>query len=418
MDTSASGTDMTVTQTQTRTYSQCPKFYLRLFRTSNITSELESDEPKESYSNALIAAAQNMKPSGFMFLEFGYDNNNLYRTVNVPCKTVTETRTRQKTGLTLTGTRPALQTATVSSVTWNTSGVFTDADAWSDWTVSDEAYDGTVSFTNRQSWPIAVESCLNRLRSVGNSATGRQTLLYTDEITASTTIRDIQGYLIAKINTNPDNNNDAEKDDLGTNEHTANSTMIGWSGDTPALFSRWIAGSESEPLTINMKWGAPVAPYSKPETALQWCFTERDNVSSVDDRKKAIDAANAMIAQNYAKSEHNTYYEISIGGYVNGGWSNADDYKALSKDLNEYVLNKITNPTRNPVPVGFVFMNYAIPPEGEESTYNSTALIRAIINNNKAFLLRRAGEDTPAQLNKVQDKTNSNFTNTTQNPLK
>ena len=63
-------------------------------------------------------------------------------------------------------------------------------------------------------------------------------------------------------------------------------------------------------------------------------------------------------------------------------------------------------------------MNYVIPPTGEESTYNSTALIRAIINNNKAFLLRRKGEDTPAQLSKVEDKTNSNFTNTTQNPLK
>lgn len=413
-DLNVTGTNMTVTQTETRTYSQCPKFYLRLYRTSNISSE--DDNPAESYSNALINAAKNMKPTGFMFLEFGHDNGRYNRTVNVPCKTVTETRTRQKTGVSLNGTRPPMTGATVGNVTWNTDNVFTDADAWSEWTQSSETYDGTVSFTNKQCWSIAVESCLNRLRSNKNDATGRPTVLYTDAITASTTIRDIQGYLIAKINTN--NDDAGTSDNLGDNEKTANSTMIGWSGDTPALFSRWINGSGSEPLTINMKWGAPVAPYSTPETPLRWCFTELDNVgSTADNRKKAIDAVNDEIAKNYANPGHNTYYEVSLGGYLNGS-PTAENYQALSKELNGYVLNKITNPTRNPVPVGFVFMNYAIPPSGEESTYNSTALIRAIINNNKAFLLRRAGEDTPAQLSKVEDKTNSNFTNTTRNPLK
>lgn len=405
--------NMTVTQTETRTYSQCPKFYLRLFRTSNISSE---DDPEASYSAALISAANNMKPSGFMFLEFGHDNGGYTRGVNVPCKTVTETRTRQKTGISLTGRRPFGVSATVANVNWDIDKVFTDADAWSDWTQSSVTYDGTVSFTNKQCWSIAVESCLNRLRSKKNEATGRSTVLYTGEITANTTIRDIQGYLIAKINTN--NDAEGDSDNLGDNENTANNTMIGWSGDTPAIFSRWIAGSGDEPMTINMKWGAPVAPYSTPETALRWCFTELDNVgATADNRKKAIDAVNDEIAKNYANPGHNTYYEVSLGGYLNGS-AIADNYKALSKELNGYVLNKITNPTRNPVPVGFVFMNYAIPPTGEESTYNSTALIRAIINNNKAFLLRRAGEDTPAQLSKVEDKTNSNFTNTTQNPLK
>ena len=405
--------NMTVTQTETRTYSQCPKFYLRLFRTSNISSE---DDPEASYSDALISAANNMKPSGFMFLEFGHDNGGYTRGVNVPCKTVTETRTRQKTGVSLTGRRPPVVSATVANVTWDIDKVFTDADAWSDWTQSSVTYDGTVSFTNEQCWSIAVESCLNRLRSKKNEATGRSTVLYTGEITANTTIRDIQGYLIAKINTN--NDAEGDSDNLGDNENTANNTMIGWSGDTPAIFSRWIEGSGDEPMTINMKWGAPVAPYSTPETALRWCFTELDNVgATADNRKKAIDAVNDEIAKNYANPGHNTYYEVSLGGYLNGS-AIADNYKALSKELNGYVLNKITNPTRNPVPVGFVFMNYAIPPTGEESTYNSTALIRAIINNNKAFLLRRAGEDTPAQLSKVEDKTNSNFTNTTQNPLK
>lgn len=405
-----SGTGLTVTQTQTVTYNQYPKFYLRLYRTSNITEA--KPNPDESYSDALIAAANKMKPSGFMFLEFGFDWGNSGRPVSVPWRTVTETRRRSKSGLTLSGRRPIGQSATVSNVTWTIpDGTFTDADEWGE---PEYSYShSTTTIDHWTAWPIAVESCLNRLRSTPNDSTGRSQILYTDEITPSTTIRNIQGYLIAKINTNY--HEDPTNNGVGQNENLLSINGIGWSGSTPALFSRWVNDSESKPQTVNMKWGVPVAPFSTPETPLRWCFTEQDNISSIATRKAAIDLVNDEIAKNYSSPLHNTYYEVAIGGY--SGSSNASGYQSVASQLNSYVLSKISDPSRTPVPVGFVFMNYAIPPKGQEDTYQSAQLIRAIINNNKALLLRRADSSNPSPVS-ARDKTNSHFTNNTKNPLK
>lgn len=411
--TSASGTGLTVTQTQTVTYNQYPEFYLRLYRTSNITEA--KPNPDDSYSDALIAAANNMKPSGFMFLEFGFDWGDSGRPVTVPWRTVTETRRRSKSGLTLSGTKSWLSSnPSVSDVTWTIpDGTFTDADEWGE---PEYSYSySTTTIDHWTAWPIAVESCLNRLRSKPNESTGRSQILYTDEITSSTTIRNIHGYLIAKINTNFQGSPNV--DGVGQNENLLSINGIGWSGSTPALFSRWVNDSESKPQTVNMKWGMPVAPFSTPETSLRWCFTEQDNISSITTRKAAIDLVNEEIAKNYSSPLHNTYYEISIGGYDNGSPKVASGYQSVASQLNSYVLSKISDPSRTPVPVGFVFMNYAIPPKGQEDTYQSAQLIRAIINNNKALLLRRADSSTPSPVS-ARDKTNSHFTNNTKNPLK
>ena len=125
---------------------------------------------------------------------------------------------------------------------------------------------------------------------------------------------------------------------------------------------------------------------------------------------------NTIAAQNYAGGLHRTFYESAIGGYTGGANSpTAADCQDCAQQLNTFALSRITNPTRQAVPLGLVFMNYVIPPTGEESTYNSAALIRAIINNNKAFILnRRSSQDTPA----VENNVNSHFNNNTNNPLK
>lgn len=127
---------------------------------------------------------------------------------------------------------------------------------------------------------------------------------------------------------------------------------------------------------------------------------------------------NNIAYSNYIEGKHRTFYESMIGGYDS---KQSEAYKYVAKTLNTHALERITNPTRNSVPLGFVFMNYAIAPKKagstteEEDGYNSAALIRAIINNNKAFLLNRAS-GTPAP--NVEESTNSHFNNNSQNPLK
>lgn len=384
-------TNATVTQTRTTTYQQMPKVALRLYRTRNVTSA--TSNPSESFSDALVFLAETMNKEGLMFFEFGYECPYA-RNVTVPCRTVTITETRTKTGQTLKGNGSG------SNIAWETSGVFSEDDQWTS-SEPEVTYTGLMTLTTAQAWVVAVESCLARLAATDNKTTGKK-VLYTTPVTANTTIRDVQGQVIVKINTNDTNNNENEG--------------FGWSGNTPALFSRWMSGSGAQPLTVNLQWGKPVAPYgdgtTEPTTELRWCYTELEGVSNnsvLQGRKNAIDAMNALAYQNYQGGLHRTFYECAIGGYYIN--NNVSGCQNLAKELNPYLLTAISKPDRMPCPLGLVFMNYAIPPTGEGDTYKSADLIRAIINNNAAFMLNRASGSSATPSSNVQDNTNSSFSN-------
>lgn len=399
----------TVTQQRTITYYQLPKLALRLFRSAIINSDDPNNDPESSFSDRIIRLSNIMNEDGLIFLELGHElgyNGTISRNVRVPCRTVTRTQQRVKTGLTLEGSFRNISTSTLNNALADVE--WTDVNPENPFTTS---YSDTYTLNSSYAWPIAVESCLNRLKNTTNKTTNKPVIYHSAAgITATTTIRDVQGQIIVKVNTNDDDNE---------------TVGIGWSGNTPALFSRWMSGSAEKPMTINLQWGSPIAPYDKGTTdnhtaPLQWCFSELDKVDSktlLDNRKAAIISMNTIASGNYKNKQHNTFYETSLGGFYNTSLPSESSCLALAEELNPFALSRISNPSREAVPLGLVFMNYVIPPTGEESTYNSSALIRAIINNNKAFLLNRADLDTPSAVS-ARDKTNSHFTNNTQNPLK
>lgn len=399
------GTNKTVRQTRTISYKRLPKFALRLYRSRNISSS--TVDPSESFSDAIINLGNVMNPTGLMFLEIGFERGvtgNIYRPVTVPCMTVTTTQTRTKTGVSLTGTGLRNDEANIS---WDTSTVFTDADPWVTESENVISYDQTYEMLDEYAWCIAVESCLNRLKGVINSETQKSLIRWREAVDQNTTIRDVQGQIIVKINTNNDNN-EGIMDDGGLG--------IGWSGNTPALFSRWQGGSGSSPMTTNLQWGHPVGPHASgadPTTYIRWCFTELEAIGSAEalqDRKDAIVAMNAVASRNYAGGLHRTFYESSLGGFYIT--NDASGCQNLAKELNPYALDKITDPSRNACPLGMVFMNYVIPPTGQEDTYKSADLIRAIINNNAAFILNREdGSGGTTTGNDVNKNTNSSFVN-------
>lgn len=413
MGTQVTGTDKTVTETRTiKKYDMLPKLYLRLYRTSNITND---NNPENSMSDAIIDLAKTMTSTGFIFLEFGWDDGGLGRSVSVPMKTVTVTQKRTKTGVTLTG-RGAFWTVT----NWNTDGIFNDTDPW-ETTIETPSYSKKEVLSSKQAWCIAINSCINRLKNTVNPTT-QKTIIYEPEITAETTISDVQGRVIFKVNTN---NNENEG---------SMTTGIGWEENTPALFSRWIQDSHNDPKTINLQWGMAIAPYDQgdtgqPNSNLRWCFTEIDNisdVSSIEKRQEALKKMNTTAANNYAGGLHRTFYESMFGGFAKvpgiDKTTIAQQCQYVAKEMNTFVLNRLSDPTRQNVPLGLTFMNYAIAPKKagstteEEEGYNSAALIRAIINNNKAFLLHR--RDANSTASNVEENTNSHFNNNSQNPLK
>lgn len=385
-----------------------PKFTLRLFRSNG--------DQTEPLSTAIINLAQNLRKDGLMFIELGEDGSQAVN--NVPYRgRVFNGKKYVRANITISGyeggTFYLFGTTWSGQYSWDLDAVDFTGIAPAAGLADGKALDdrsGTFNLTAREAWSIAVRSCLERMQNEDNPSTGKK-VLYSGPMTRFTTIKDVQGQVIAKVNTNEPNNN-------GDNE-----LLHMWGANTPALFSRWIDGSGKTPMTINLSWKQPVAPYGasgQPDTPLRWCFTELDNLAgygtTVEERMEALKEMNTIAATNYGNRLHRTFYESSLGGYTGGGTADASKCLDLASKLNPLALSLITNPTRQAVPLGLVFMNYVIPPSGQEDTYKSAELIKAIINNNRAFLLRRAGDDDTDT--DVKQQTNSNYTGNTQNPLK
>lgn len=404
----------TVTRTaKTTEYITVPKFWIRLYRTAEDPNDVNSTP----LSQAIINLAEIMNPTGLMFLEVGMDGQTAIEKVPYRSK---ETKITKEKVTNATITRK--QYATVSilppyTITWHevysdwsaANSDFTNAETMPEETISTDNTPGTFTLPGPQAWGIAVRSCLERLATHSNNTTNKP-ILYSGDLTANTTIKDVQGQVIAKINTN-NTENEAEY-------------LYGTKTPTYALFSRWVAGSGEHPRTINLQWKAPVPPFIDDieenglHEGLRWCYTELDNIGNdITIRETAVREMNQVASGNYAGGRHRTFYETCLGGYTGGANTpSATDCQAVAKHMHPFVLNRLNDPTRQNVPMGLVFMNYVIPPTGEEETYKSSELIRAVINNNKAFLLHRKGED--ATTADVKDNTNSSFSNNSNNPLK
>jgi len=226
-----------LTQTRTVTNYMIPKFSLRLYRTSDdITSAT-------SMSDNVITLANKMNPTGIMFFEFGMDGQSAVS--NVPAQetgqvSYTRSKTVTRKG-TRTRTKYTWQTrwGDWSDPEWNDGDQFTDNDPWQQTGSSTASSTTTTTVDGQAAWAIAVESCIRRLAKTDNTATKKK-ILYNGEILASTTLGDVRGQCIAKVNTNGEGNEEN-----------------GWFDQVPAIFSRWIEGSGSEPLTINLQWGSP-----------------------------------------------------------------------------------------------------------------------------------------------------------------
>lgn len=397
----------TVTKVITTDEYIVPKFWIRLYRSTSSGAEISAGTA-EPLSTAIINMASVMNASGLMFLEVGQKEATGIRDVPYRSKTTVETKF-ERVNVTVKGYQWATTdfwgTPTWQNVyTWDTDGIdFSGITPTTNKSQPDAG--GTFNLSAEEAWAIAVNSCFERLATEHNPKTGKS-ILYSGELNRNTTIKDVQGMVIAKVNTNMDNN-------------YRNEARYLWEAETPALFSRWLELSGKEPRTINLQWKSPVAAFvdnveGNLHEGLRWCYTELDDIKSIQERKGAIDMMNSIAYGNYQGGYHRTFYETSLGGFLNGG-SSVANCQAVAKQLHPYVLSKLADPSRQNVPLGLVFMNYVIPPAGEEDTYKSGELIRAIINNNKAFLLHRPDE---TEFPVVEDNVDSHFNNNSLSPLK
>lgn len=211
--------------------------------------------------------------------------------------------------------------------------------------------------------------------------------LYTGEITPTTTIDDVKGHIIIKVNYNNDN--------MGN--HLSENDRI------PAMFAKWgVFDDVSTPFTetsayaINsMRWGTS---HNVNNGALQWFYHEATSVGynnnggeeTYDQKIGNIeDMWNRSVGYYNSNSDHSMWFLNDLGGcYVNGGYSSRESQRgvdAWTQKVGPYATRLLQNRTEDAT-LGIVLINYANP----ENDYSGN-LIQTIINNNFSFQLRTRG---------------------------
>lgn len=239
------------------------------------------------------------------------------------------------------------------------------------------------NFNSERIWIEALQAKLNSLISKNSYN------LYTDEITANTTIRDLREHIVLKVNYNS----------------TAMGSYIAQDATIPALFSKW----QGKYGDVDLRWGTPNE--SSTRTPMHWLYQEATHVGSnteityqekLDYIKKVFEDGVTRYQQN---TEHDTWFMNDIGGRYREDTDDA--VTRLTTELNNYSVGLLQNRTAN-ASLGLIFMNFADKLETSGARYKSDWLIQTIIDNNFKFALRKEPSSTTTTSYNASDKTRVN----------
>jgi hypothetical protein len=212
--------------------------------------------------------------------------------------------------------------------------------------------------------------------------------IYTNEITNKTTINDVAGHIIIKVNYNTQ----------------AMANHLTDSDEIPVMFAQWGPEGTNQAYRTNpMKWGTSYGLNVDDMTTgpLKWFYHEATSVGFKDnggEEKESVKKANIedmwkkSIAYYNANDNHDMWFLNDLGGcYVNEGYSSGEAQNGVNdwtKVVGPYATNLLQNRTEDAT-LGIVLMNFADP--NDDYTGN---LIQTIINNNFNFQLRTASTTT------------------------
>lgn len=233
---------------------------------------------------------------------------------------------------------------------------------------------------------IWIEAVANELQKLSQETQNR---IYGDEITANTTLEDVKGKIILKINYNEK----TQEDVFAANDRY------------PMLFSIW-NGLKS---TTNLYWGTMAK-----EASLQWMYQEATHVGSAGEagtpNTATIKLANVneiftSSIQSYQNNDaHSIWYMNDCGGVFTSSvvGTNGYDGSYASGEGNDYGVQQLTRWLNGEVrqtlqerdenaTLGIVLFNYADKRSGSGQAYGTDELIQTVIDNNFKFNLRKEG---------------------------
>lgn len=199
--------------------------------------------------------------------------------------------------------------------------------------------------------------------------------LYTDPVTPNTTVNDVLGKVIVKINTT----------NVGPYTGTIPSTLMSQASLAPdAVFNSMQSST--------MYWGTAAVNPAMTFYYMQGqrTYTTGSGNPQISARQSAIDNIIAESKRIYDLSEHNGWFQMGIGGFKKDDSDRNDNYVYVANALNKYLLTQINNKmTTNPSPVGLVLANFITTNAQGTTQVYGTSLTEAIIKMNRMFRLNR-----------------------------
>ena len=240
------------------------------------------------------------------------------------------------------------------------------------------------------------------LQGVANALSGYTDIVYSGPITKNTTINDVKGKLIVKVNIDAN---------LTIGNYTAANALISYN---PFLIQ--MAGADyTRPYYSNLSWSnwgdgtdyrtydlvANLSGISDDQAASKfiWVFssanrTHTDNptttidIPTYSDRQTALGAMMTFSKTVYERSNHNVWFYFNCGGtQATSSTSDSPSPTDFAKTMNSWLLNTINDKT-DPSPLGIVMFNQCT---GANDTYHGADIIKAIIEMNSKFYLKHAG---------------------------
>ena len=231
--------------------------------------------------------------------------------------------------------------------------------------------------------------------------------IYQGQVTANTTVNDVLGKLILKINV----------DENIAMSGSVSSTSFAYSNNLPALFSynpfliQMEGADYTRPYYSNLSWSnwgddtnyrtydlvANLSGILDAANKFIWVFssanrTHTDNptttidIPTYSDRQTALGAMMQFSKQVYDGSNHNVWFYFNCGGtQATSSTSSSPSPTDFASTMNSWLLKTI-NAKTDASPLGIVMFNQCT-----NDTYNGPAIVKAIIEMNSKFYLKHAG---------------------------
>lgn len=221
--------------------------------------------------------------------------------------------------------------------------------------------------------------------------------IYAGVITPETTVNDVLGKLIIKVNIDSNIQNGAYNN--GMNALFSYNPFLQQMGNadyTQPYYSnlswrKWGDTYKSYDLVSNLQGASGNAD------RFVWVFssanrTQANNngdtsIPTYDQRQEALGAMMEYSKQIYDASTHNVWFYFNCGGAEATSQSSTDNSPtAFAEEMNDWLLNTALAGKTDASPLGIVMFNQCT-----NATYYGPAIIQAIIDMNSRFYLKHAG---------------------------